>query len=427
MKRLIYFFIGFCVMSFGYAESLDMVVAEINEAIITKSELEQNVDETKVQLEARHVNAPVLDVLRKQVFQHLVDVNLQLQFAKNNNIVLENDELEEIIKNIALQNKLPIEQMKTEVEKTGLSWQRYKDNLKKEIIITRLQQQAVGRDIHISERQVDSYMKDALQEQAGQKKYHLFNILVPVSDAPSPKEIAAAKQKAERVLQQAQHGDNFAQLAVTESSDEYALEGGDLGERYLAQLPDLFANIVVEMQVNEIKGPIRTPNGWQLIKLVKVNDEELHHEITKTHVKHILIKSGPQMTEQEAEHSIQNIYRQIQAGKTFEKLAKQYSVDAATAVKGGDMGWVVSNELVPQFADVMEKLPLGAVSAPVKTPFGWHIMQVVERKTEDDSVAFQRQKVRGMLQQKRFSEAVKTWQQQLRAQAFINVLDKSLE
>ena len=380
-----------------------------------------------MQLEARHVNAPVLDVLRKQVFQHLVDVNLQLQFAKNNNIVLENDELEEIIKNIALQNKLPIEQMKTEVEKTGLSWQRYKDNLKKEIIITRLQQQAVGRDIHISERQVDSYMKDALQEQAGQKKYHLFNILVPVSDAPSPKEIAAAKQKAERVLQQAQHGDNFAQLAVTESSDEYALEGGDLGERYLAQLPDLFANIVVEMQVNEIKGPIRTPNGWQLIKLVKVNDEELHHEITKTHVKHILIKSGPQMTEQEAEHSIQNIYRQIQAGKTFEKLAKQYSVDAATAVKGGDMGWVVSNELVPQFADVMEKLPLGAVSAPVKTPFGWHIMQVVERKTEDDSVAFQRQKVRGMLQQKRFSEAVKTWQQQLRAQAFINVLDKSLE
>jgi peptidyl-prolyl cis-trans isomerase SurA len=427
MKQLIYFFIGFCVMSFGYAESLDMVVAEINEAIITKSELEQNVSETKAQLEARHVNAPGGDALRKQVFQHLVDVNLQLQFAKNNNIVLENDELEEIIKNIALQNKLPIEQMKTEVEKTGLSWQRYKDNLKKEIIITRLQQQVVGRDIHISERQVDSYMKDALQEQAGQKKYHLFNILVPVSDAPSPKEIAAAKQKAERVLLQAQHGDNFAQLAVTESSDEYALEGGDLGERYLAQLPDLFAKIVVDMQVNEIKGPIRTPNGWQLIKLVKVNDEELHHEITKTHVKHILIKSGPQMTEQEAEHSIQNIYRQIQAGKTFEKLAKQYSVDAATAVKGGDMGWVVSNELVPQFADVMEKLPLGAVSAPVKTPFGWHIMQVVERKTEDDSVAFQRQKVRGMLQQKRFSEAVKTWQQQLRAQAFINVLDKSLE
>lgn len=125
------FFIGFCVMTFGYAESLDMVVAEINEAIITKSELEQNVEETKVQLEARHVNAPVRDVLRKQVFQHLVDVNLQLQFAKNNNIVLENDELEEIIKNIALQNKLPIEQMKTEVEKTGLSWQRYKDNLKR--------------------------------------------------------------------------------------------------------------------------------------------------------------------------------------------------------------------------------------------------------------------------------------------------------
>ena len=427
MKQLIYFFIGLSVMSLTCAESLDSVVAEINEAIITKSELERNMQETKAQLEARHVNPPSDAELRKQVFQHLVDVNLQLQFAKNNNLTVSDDELSEIIKNIALQNKISLDQMKIEVEKTGFSWERYRENLKKEIIMTRLQQQAVGRDIHISERQVDSYMKDALQEQVGQKKYHLFNILVPLSDAPSPKEIASAKQKAERVLQQAQHGDNFAQLAVTESSDEYALEGGDLGERYLAELPDIFAKIVVEMQFNEIKGPIRTPNGWQLIKLVGVNDEELHHQITKTHVKHILVKSGPQMTEQEAEHSIQNIYRQIQAGKTFDKLAKQYSVDAATAVKGGDMGWVVSNELVPQFADVMEKLPISAVSAPVKTPFGWHIMQVMDRKVEDDSVAFQRQKVRNMLQQKRFSEAVKTWHQQLRAQAFINILDKSLE
>ena len=132
------------------------------------------------------------------------------------------------------------------------------------------------------------------------------------------------------------------------------------------------------------------------------------------------------MTEVEAEHSIQNIYRQIQGGKSFETLAKQYSVDAATAVKGGDMGWVVSNELVPQFAEVMDKLANGGLSAPVKTPFGWHVMQVVERKVEDDSVAFQRQKVRSMLQQKRFAEAVKNWQQHLRTQAFLNVIDKSV-
>jgi peptidyl-prolyl cis-trans isomerase SurA len=160
--------------------------------------------------------------------------------------------------------------------------------------------------------------------------------------------------------------------------------------------------------------------------LVGVNEDELHHKITKTHVKHILIKPGPQMTEVQAEHLIQNIHRQIQNGKAFDVLAKKYSVDAVTALKGGDMGWVVSNELVPQFAEVMDKLPIHGISAPVKTPFGWHIMQVLERKEEDDSAAFQRQKVRAMLQQKRFSEAVNTWQKNLRAQAFINILDKNL-
>lgn len=427
MKRLIFCVIGIFCVGLGYAEPLDTVVAEVNEEIITQSELDRNVAETKVQLAAQHVQLPSERALKKQVLQHLIDVTLQLQFAKNNNITLENDELDEIIKNIAIQNKITVDQMKTEITKVGINWDRYRDNLKKEVIMTRLQQQAVGRDIHINEHQVSSYLKDAVAEQDRQKKYHVLNIVVPVSEDPSPQELAEAKQKAEKILKMARNWEDFRQLAVTESSDEYALEGGDLGERYLAELPDLFAKTVVGMKPNEISEPLRAANGWQIIKLVAIDDQELHHKIVKTHVKHILIKSGPQMTELEAEHSIQNIYRQIQAGKKFDNLAKQYSVDAATAVNGGDMGWVVSNELVPQFAEVMDKLPLGGISGPIKTPFGWHVMQVLERKEEDDSLAFQREKVRTMLRQKRFSEAVKTWQQHLRTQAFVNILDKSLE
>lgn len=426
MKQFIYFLVGLFSVTFSFSEPLDTVVAEVNDSIITKTEIDANLTETKQQLAARHVEMPSDEALRKQVFQHLIDVTLQLQFAKNNNIVLEDEELDDIIKNIALQNKLTVDQMKAEIAKAGMNWDRYRNNLKKEVVITRLQQQAVGRDIHINESQVDSYLKEAVAEQSGQKKFHLFNILVPLSEEPSTTEVAEAKQKADKLIQLARQGEDFSKMAITESSDEFALEGGDLGERYLAELPDIFAKNVQNMQLNETLGPIRTGNGWQLIKLVGINDDELHHKLTKTHVKHILIKAGPQMTEVEAEHSIQNIYRQIQGGKSFETLAKQYSVDAATAVKGGDMGWVVSNELVPQFAEVMDKLPNGGLSAPVKTPFGWHVMQVVERKVEDDSVAFQRQKVRSMLQQKRFAEAVKNWQQHLRTQAFLNVIDKSV-
>ena len=409
-----------------FAVPLDTVVAEVNESVITRSELEQHVLETKQQLEARQMALPSENALRKQVLQHLIDVHLQLQLAKNNNIAVEDEELNDIIKNIATQNKLSLDDMRAEITKHGMDWNHYRENIRKEVLLSRIQQSAVGRDIHISDSQIESYLKDAIQEQAGQKKYHLQNILVPLSDEPSAEEVAASRQKAEKLMALLAKGEDFSQMAIRESSDEYALEGGDLGERYLAELPDVFAKIVANMKTNEVQGPIRTGNGWQLIKLVGINDEELHHQIVKTHVKHILVKAGPQMTDEQAEHFIQNIYRQAQSGKSFDLLAKQYSVDAATAVKGGDMGWVVSNELVPQFAMVMDKLPIGQISEPVKSPFGWHIMMVLGRKTEDDSDAFQRQKIRAMLHQKRFNEAVETWQHHIRTQGFMNIIDKSL-
>lgn len=408
------------------SHTLDAVVAEVNDAVITESELDKQMQVAKQQLQARNLPLPQDSALRKQIFQHLLDVTLQLQFAKNNNISLDDAELDEIIKSIALQNHYTVEQMQNELQKAGMSWSDYRQNLKKEVLMTRLQQASIGRDIHISERQVDSYMQEALNEQVSKRKYHLLNIVIPLSDSPTPKEVEQAKQKALTLLAELNKGADFSKLAIMESSDEYALDGGDLGERYLAQLPEVFIPYLKNMQVNQVKGPIRTGNGWQLIKLIAINDADLKHQVTKTHVRHILIKPGPQMTDAQAEQLIHNIHRQIQAGKNFETLAKHYSVDAATAVKGGDMGWVDGSELVPQFAEVMEKQSPGSISAPVKTPFGWHIMQVLERKVEDDSLAYQRQQVRAMLKQKRFTEAVKTWQQHLRAQAFIHILDKSL-
>lgn len=407
------------------AQPLDYAVAEVNDMIITRSELDKHLADTKLQLQAAQQQIPSEDVLRKKVLEHLIDVHLQLQVAKTNNIVLE-EELDDIIHNIALQNKITTEKLREEIVKHNLDWNSYRENLKKEVLLTRTQQQAVAGDIRVSDRQVEDYLSDAIAEQVNQKKFHLQNIVVPVSEKPSVEEVNLAKQKAQKLLSMVKSGANFSQLAVTESSDEYALDGGDLGERYLAELPDVFAKEVIDMHVNQIKGPIRTPNGWQLIKLLAVNEEDIHHQIVKTHVKHILIKSGPQMTEAEAERFIQNLSHQLKAGKKFDVLAKQYSVDAATAVKGGDMGWVVSNELVPQFAEVMDKMHDGQISEPLKSPFGWHIMQVVERKTDDDSLAFQRQKVRAMLQQKRFEQAVQVWQQHIRAQAYINIIDKQL-
>ena len=426
MRHWVFFCCGLCCTVATYAQPFDAVVAEINDGVITKRELDTHVFEKKQELSARHIELPSDAILRQQVLQHLIDVQLQMDLAKNNNIHLDEEELNEIIKGIALQNKLDVEQLKIELVKHGLSWERYRENLQKEIILTRLQQQALGNSIHISEKQVNDYLTEAMKQEYRLNKYHLQNIVVPLTAAPHADEVAAAYQKAQHIMALIHQGEDFSKLAIAESSDDFALEGGDLGVRTLAELPDVLASQLQDLKVNEVRGPIRAPNGWQIIKVLALDDSHLHHQIVKTHVKHILIKPGAQMTEAEAERSIQNVYRQLQDGKNFDIIAKHYSVDATTAMKGGDMGWVVANELVPQFAEVMDKMAENTISQPVKSPFGWHIIQVLARKVEDDSEAFQRQKVRNMLRQKRFEEAVIAWKQQLRTQAFIHVLDKDL-
>ena len=188
----------------------------------------------------------------------------------------------------------------------------------------------------------------------------------------------------------------------------------------------MFANQVLQMQVGEVAGPIRTGNGFQLIKLVAVNENKEHHEVTKTHVRHILLKQDANTTTAEAEKQVNNLYQQLKSGKDFALMAKQYSLDAASAVKGGDLGWVVSDELVPPFAEAMNALPIHTVSKPVKSPFGWHLIEVLERKTVDDSEMYKRQQVRQLLQQRKFTEAVQNWQQHMRTDSYVNIIDKDL-
>jgi peptidyl-prolyl cis-trans isomerase SurA len=221
-------------------------------------------------------------------------------------------------------------------------------------------------------------------------------------------------------------GEDFDRMAIAESSGEYALDGGDLGDRHLAELPEVFAEQVVKMQVGEVAGPIRTGNGFQLIKLLSIAGNSDQHNVMKTHVRHILLKQDANMTTMEANRQINNIYEQLKSGKDFALMAKQYSLDAASAVKGGDLGWITADELVPTFAEAMNALPLNVVSKPVKSPFGWHLIQVLARKTVDDSKSFQQQQVRQFLHQRKFNEAVQDWQQHIRADAYINIMEKEL-
>ncbi|CDZ76528.1 Peptidyl-prolyl cis-trans isomerase SurA [Legionella massiliensis] len=408
------------------AQPLDKVVAVVNDGVITSSELSAQVELLKKQIEAKQMQLPSEQVLRKQVLQHLIDVDLQLQLAKRNDITVDSTDLNDAIAKIASNNKLTLTQLREEIGKQGLTWEEFRENIRKEILISRVQQKAINTDITVSTEQVDDYLKTVKNENKPEQTYHIQNIVIRLPEEPTTEQLKKARQKANDLLSKIKHGADFSQLAIAESSGEFALEGGDLGERHLAELPDVFAKQVVNMSVGQVSGPIRTGNGFQLIKVIAVAGGEQRHEITKTHVRHILVKQASNMTSDDAIQQANNLYQQIKSGKDFALLAKQYSLDSASAVKGGDLGWVNPGELVPEFEKAMNELALNQVSKPVKSVFGWHIIEVLDRKKIDDSEAFKRQQVRQFLQQRKFTEAVQNWQQHLRTDSYVKIMDKGL-
>lgn len=428
MRKRIQFFV-ILLLAFTMAEAaqpLDKVVAIVNDDVITASELNAQMELLRQQLVAKKTPLPPDTVLRKQVLQHLIDVNLQLQLAKKNNMTIENAELDQTIEKIAQSNKLTLTQLREALQQQGMDWDAYRENIRKEMLIHHIQQTAIGKDITVTPEQVADYLRTAEHTQNTNQTFHLQNIVIPLPEEPTTVQVNKAKEKALALLTKIKQGENFDRMAIAESSGEYALDGGDLGERHLAELPEVFAQQVIKMKVGDVSGPIRTGNGFQLIKLVSMGGNSDQHMVVKTHVRHILLKQDVNMTSMEANKQINNIYEQLKSGKDFALMAKQYSLDAASAVKGGDLGWVTSDELVPTFAEAMNALPINVISKPVKSPFGWHLIQVLARKTVDDSKSYQQQQVRQFLHQRKFNEAVQDWQQHIRADAYVNIVEKEL-
>ena len=355
------------------AKPLDRAIVVVNDNVITSSELESQVELLRQQILAKKMQLPADKVLRKQVLQHLIDVDLQLQLAKKNDLTIDNTDLNEAISKIAESNHLSLTQLREEIIKQGLSFEDYRENIRKEMLIGRIQQKAVGQEVVVTAEQIEDHLKTYEQDKKQQQQtYHLQNIVIPLPEEPTSGQIKKAKEKASMLLTKIKQGEDFNRLAIAESSGEYALEGGDLGERHLAELPEIFSAPLAKMKVGEVYGPLRAGNGFQLIKLVSIGGVAENHLIEKTHVRHILLKQDASMTSDEA-------FKQI-----------------------------------------------NTIRKPIQSPFGWHLIEVLERKTIDDSDSFQRQQVRQFIHQRKFNEAVQNWQQHLRADAYVKILDKDL-
>lgn len=398
---------------------LDTIVAVVDDDIITRSEL--NAALTTIERQARQRNSPLppQDVLERQVLDRLILNLLQRRAAERNGIVVDDQTVNAALEDIARQNNLTLSQLRETIEQEGFSFAKFREDIRQEISITRLRQRVVDSRIQVSEQEVDNLLTGA-QTSQGDQEYHIAQILIAVPEGADQEQLDAGRAKVQEVLEQLRQGADFQRLAVTVSDGRQALEGGDLGWRRVDQLPTLFMDVVPRLQPGQVSDPIRSPSGFHIVKLLEVKGGQ-RQMITQTHARHILIKTSEVVSDEDAQLHLQRLRDRIVSGEDFGELARAHSNDPASAVQGGDLGWLSPGEVARQFEEKMNALQPGEISEPFKTPFGWHIVQVLERRRHDSTVEAQRAAAREALFKRKSEEEWEQWLRQLRDEAYVEV------
>lgn len=399
---------------------IDGIAAVVNESIIPKSVLAQHVRLISQQIEKSSGSAPDLTVLEKQVLEHLVLNEIQLQMAKRTGIQVNETDLDMAIENIAKQSQMTVTQLREALVQEGVNFDHYRENIRNQMVIHQLQQRDLMHEIHVSDQEIKQFLQSPNGLLGMSQEFRLSHILIPLSESPSPEEIDAGALKAKHIVDKLRQGQDFAQVALAESHGQQALNGGDLGWRKLPELPTLFEKIVGTLSLGDIPDPIRSNSGFHVIKLVdKRNAAQMQTAVEKTLVRHILIKTNAMTSDQDAEQRLRDILQKIKNGDDFAKLASAHSADLGSASNGGSLGWVTQDVLVPEFSSKMQTLAVNELSEPFQSPFGWHIMQVMDRKVQNDDQAALRQKAKEMIQQRKYEEKLQTWGRQLRDEAYV--------
>jgi len=408
--------------SYAERQSLDTIIAVVEEDVITKSELDKKLGQIKQQLTQNNTPFPEDALLQKQTLDHLINERLSLQIAKRAGVQVDEAMLNDVIKRIAKQNNTDISGFKQILASEGVDYKEFRQDLRNELVVSRTQQRVVASRINISDREIDETLKKMREQVAASQEFHLGHILLSLPENPSTEQIQATKQKAEQLITEINAGKNFAQMAASYSTAPQALQGGDLGWGKLAELPTVFAPFISKMQENEVAGPIRTPNGFHIVKLIEIRNQDTKHEIIQSHVRHILITPNEILSDDEAKLRLEELRTRIEKGAKFSDLARAHSNDLPTANKGGDLGWMEpSPALDKKFTMVMSDTPIGKISEPFRSEFGWHILEVIDRRTQDGTEQFQRERARQYLENSKYREALQTWLTEVRDSAHIEI------
>ena len=399
---------------------LDRVVAVVNNEVITRVDLDEQVRVALQQLRRQNTPLPAQEVLERQLLERLVTARVLVQTARETGLRVDDTQLQRSLERIAQENKLTPDAFRKALEGDGVNFNRFREELRNEILITRLKEREVDSKILITDAEIDNYLKN--QQTLGGKddEYSLAHILLLVPEQASPEQIQAKRAAAEKALAQLKGGADFRQVSAGVSDAQNALEGGPLGWRPTSRLPQLFVDAVRTLKVGELSPVLRSANGFHILKVLDKRGNETPVIVQQTRVRHILVRLNEVVSEADAKQRLANLKERIDNGADFAELARLQSEDASSS-RGGDLGWLSPGDTVPEFERAMNALEPGQLSGPVQSPFGWHLIQVTERRDEDMSKERQRLLARQAIRARKADEAYQEWVRQQRDRAYVEL------
>ncbi|WP_371257908.1 peptidylprolyl isomerase SurA [Pseudomonas sp. URMO17WK12:I4] len=402
-------------------QPLNRVVAIVDNDVIMQTQLDARVQEVQRTIAKRGGEVPPANVLTQQVLDRLILENIQLQMGERAGIRISDEELNQAMATVAQRNGMTMDQFRDALAKDGLSFNDARDQISREMIISRVRQRRVAERIQVTEQEVKNFLASDLGKMQLSEEFHLANIVIPIQEDASSDALQAAERRAQDIYQQARQGGDFAKLAIANSASDTALDGGDMGWRKAAQLPPPFDSMISAMSVGDVTEPIRTPGGFIILKVLEKRGGEAAAVRDEVNVRHILIKPSEIRTDAEAKVLAERLYQRIESGEDFAELAKNFSEDPGSALNGGSLNWIDPNALVPEFREVMNNTASGEVSKPFKSQFGWHVLQVMGRRATDSSEQMREQQALNLLRNRKYDEELQTWLRQIRDEAYVEI------
>ncbi|EBR4141305.1 peptidylprolyl isomerase SurA [Salmonella enterica] len=409
--------------SFAAPQVVDKVAAVVNNGVVLESDVDGLMQSVKLNAGQAGQQLPDDATLRHQILERLIMDQIILQMGQKMGVKITDEQLDQAIANIAKQNNMTMDQMRSRLAYDGLNYSTYRNQIRKEMIISEVRNNEVRRRITVLPQEVDALAKQIGAQNDASTELNLSHILIALPENPTSEQVNDAQRQAESIVEEARNGADFGKLAITYSADQQALKGGQMGWGRIQELPGIFAQALSTAKKGDIVGPIRSGVGFHILKVNDLRGQSQNISVTEVHARHILLKPSPIMNDQQARLKLEEIAADIKSGKTtFAAAAKEYSQDPGSANQGGDLGWATPDIFDPAFRDALTKLHKGQISAPVHSSFGWHLIKLLDTRKVDKTDAAQKDRAYRMLMNRKFSEEAATWMQEQRASAYVKIL-----